>query len=543
MERQVQSIDDQKKVMLDMARMRNLEVVEVFEESQSAKAPGRPVFSQMIERIHKGEVQGILTWKLDRIARNPIDGGSIIWALQNGIIQKIITNDREYCPSDNVLLVSVEFGMANQFILDLSKNVKRGMNAKYEKGIRPTLTPLGYLNDKIEHTNIIDPERFPLIRKMWDFMLTGGYTPERIAQIASKEWGLTSRTTKRVMGKPVGRSMVYRIFKNPFYFGMIGEDGEVMQGSHEPMITKQEYDCVQKILGKNGNPRAYKRDFSFTGLLQCGECGCAITAEEKSKYRSSENRIKTYTYYHCTKKKMLLDGSRCPQKSLEKEALEAQISDFLGSIQISDRFLEWAKKWLLEQTGKEIEDRETICRNLKKKVESATKKLDNLIQLKISDPDSLSEEEFKNHKKAVISERNEAQIQLKKLDDRQDEWIDLTKKTFDFCQVAKEKFEKGTDREKRNILICIGSKLVLKDGKLDIKAKKVFQVLKKSVREEQEEMARFEPIENGEGTTKKAPFGAVCSRWLGRKDSNLRMTDSESVALPLGDSRIIQRRV
>jgi site-specific DNA recombinase len=167
--------------MQGMAKTRGIKIIEIFEESQSAKSPGRPKFSEMIERIHKGEAQGILTWKLDRLARNPIDGGNIIWMLQNGTLQRIVTSDREYYPHDNVLMMSVEFGMANQFILDLSKNVKRGMKAKYEKGIRPTLAPLGYLNDKIEHTIITDPERFSLIRKMWDLMLTGGYTPEKIA--------------------------------------------------------------------------------------------------------------------------------------------------------------------------------------------------------------------------------------------------------------------------------------------------------------------------------------------------------------------------
>ena len=174
--RQVQSIDDQKKVMLEIALMKNLEVVKIFEESQSAKAPGRPEFSKMLEEIRKGKAQGILAWKLDRIARNPIDGGSIIWMLQTGILQQIVTNDRDYFPNDNVLMMSVEFGMANQFILDLSKNVKRGMNAKYDKGIRPTLAPIGYRNNTVEKTVEADSERFPLVRKMWDMMLMGTYS-------------------------------------------------------------------------------------------------------------------------------------------------------------------------------------------------------------------------------------------------------------------------------------------------------------------------------------------------------------------------------
>lgn len=515
-DRQIQSIGDQSKAMQDIAKNREIEIVHTFEESQSAKSPGRSQFSEMIERIHNGEAQGILTWKLDRLARNPIDGGNIIWMLQNGIIQKIVTNDREYFPHDNVLMMSVEFGMANQFILDLSKNVKRGMGSKYDKGWRPTLVPLGYLNDKIEHTNIEDPERFHLIRKMWDLMLTGAYTPEKIAQIAARDWGLISRTTKKIQGKPIDRSMAYRIFKNVFYCGLIERDGVLVEASHTAMITKAEYDRVQKILGRKGNPRAYKRDFPFTGLMQCGECGCSITAEERSKYIVSEERVKTYTYYHCTKKKKLPDGSRCPQKSIEGALLEKQISEFLGSIRISNRFFEWAKKWLAQQTGQEILDRKTITANLQKKLKAVVSKLDNLIRLKISDPDLLDDGEFKSHKETLTEERAEIQRKLKEIDHRQDEWIDNAKGVLSFCQRAQQKFAEGSKEEKRIILACIGSKLILKDGKLTIEAKKIFQAVQKGSGLSDTQKKRFEPRESGEDKTKKASLESKNSNWLGR---------------------------
>lgn len=166
-DRQVLSIESQQSELKKLAERLNLEVVDILSESRSAKAPGRPVFDEMIKRIEKKEADGIICWKLDRLARNPIDGGKIIWLLQKGIIKHIQTHDRSYYPEDNVLLMSVEFGMANQFILDLSKNVKRGLRAKLEKGWRPNLAPLGYLNDKSKGKGkgeiIKDPERFDLV--------------------------------------------------------------------------------------------------------------------------------------------------------------------------------------------------------------------------------------------------------------------------------------------------------------------------------------------------------------------------------------------
>jgi len=199
-DRQVLSIESQITELKKLAERLNLEVVEVLTESQSAKSPGRPIFNEMIKKINQGKADGIICWKLDRLARNPIDGGQIIWILQKGIIKHIQTFDRSYYPEDNVLLMSVEFGMANQFILDLSKNVKRGLRTKLEKGWRPNLAPLGYLNSRTKGKGkneiIKDPERFDLIKKMWKLMLSGSYSPPKILKIANNKWALRTRNGK-----------------------------------------------------------------------------------------------------------------------------------------------------------------------------------------------------------------------------------------------------------------------------------------------------------------------------------------------------------
>ena len=134
-----------------------------------------------MQRLYRGEAAGIICWKLDRLARNPVDGGSIIWAIkQHGI--KVMTPAQSYArEDDNIILMYIEFGMAQKYVDDLSKNVKRGLKTKIENGWYPGVAPAGYLNhtDKLtgENTLIKDPERFPLIRRMWDLMLTGLYTP------------------------------------------------------------------------------------------------------------------------------------------------------------------------------------------------------------------------------------------------------------------------------------------------------------------------------------------------------------------------------
>src|ERR1035437_3507094 len=217
-DRQVQSIDDQINRLKELANSLGISIKEILTEAKSAKKPNcRPVFTNMLERIEKGEAQGILCWQINRLSRNPIDSGTLSWMLQQGALKCIQTMDRQYLPDDNVLLFSVESGMANQFIIDLKKNSMRGMVGKADRGWLPSRAPLGYLNDKLEHTIIEDPERFHLVRKMWDMMLTGNYTPPQIQEIANKERGFATPNTQRGGGVEIASSLIYRMFTNMFY--------------------------------------------------------------------------------------------------------------------------------------------------------------------------------------------------------------------------------------------------------------------------------------------------------------------------------------
>lgn len=180
-ERQVQSINDQVRVMKDLARDLDLTVVETISEARSAKEPhARSVFEELVQKIQAGDADGILTWKIDRLSRNPIDSATLQWLLQQEQIKSIQTVGREYLPEDNALIFSIESSMANQYIRDLSKNVKRGLKSKLDKGVCPKLAPLGYINTRSEMRgeNYItkDPERFHIIRKAWDLLLTGNHS-------------------------------------------------------------------------------------------------------------------------------------------------------------------------------------------------------------------------------------------------------------------------------------------------------------------------------------------------------------------------------
>ena len=137
-DKQVLSIDSQLNELKDLAKRNGIIIKpeDIYTESKSAKAPGRPIFAKMIARIQTGEIGGIVCWKLDRLYRNPIDMGALTWAVNDqGVI--ILTPQKSYTTVDNLMLY-LEGGMANQYILDLSRNVKRGLKTKAEMGWLPS---------------------------------------------------------------------------------------------------------------------------------------------------------------------------------------------------------------------------------------------------------------------------------------------------------------------------------------------------------------------------------------------------------------------
>jgi len=99
------------------------------------------------------------------------------------------------------------------------------------------------------------------------------------------------------------------------------------EGKHEKMITLEEYDRVQMLLGREGKPRPKTHEFAFTGSIRCGVCGCLYTAETKKKIIKKTGEIKEYTYYHCTRKTTKI---KCDQKkNIPVDDLELAIENEL----------------------------------------------------------------------------------------------------------------------------------------------------------------------------------------------------------------------
>ena len=103
----------------------------------------------MLSQLEDQGITGIVSWHPDRLARNSVDGGKIIYLLDQGIIQylKFPTFWFENTPQGR-FMISLSFSQAKYYVDSLSENVTRGMTQKAKRGRVSRQSQFGYLNDK-----------------------------------------------------------------------------------------------------------------------------------------------------------------------------------------------------------------------------------------------------------------------------------------------------------------------------------------------------------------------------------------------------------
>jgi site-specific DNA recombinase len=520
-DRQILSIDSQIDKSTEMAKALGIKLKEenIFTESKSAKVTNnRPGFKKMVDEIEKGKISGIISWHADRLSRNAIDSAILIDLMDRNKLIEIVTPGQTFrnTPFDKFMfmLSCTQAKMEND---KKAIDVKRGMAKAASKGNFPGVAPVGYINDKYlpkgqKHTSK-DPERFEIVRKMWDLMLTGTVTPLHVWKVATNEWGLTMRN-----GRKLSRNIIYWIFRNPFYAGSFEyprKSGNWHQGTYEPMITLEEYDRVQIILGKKGNPRPKSHIFEFTGMMRCGECYGSITAEIKTK-RPKNGKVHVYVYYHCTKRV----HKNCTQGSVEVDELKKQVAKEINSVEIPSEFHSYAMKWFRNENEKEAGSQKVVLGANQKGYDASVEKLSNLIDMRSGG--EISPEDFTKKQEQYLSEKNKFKKLLDGSDNRIDQWNQTSNEMLTFIEKAQERFKNGTLQTKRSILSTLGSNLIIKDKIISIDIEKSLFPMKKISIEVKAIKERLEPLNTLE---KQKQFEQMCDEnpmMCAQQGSNLR---------------------
>ena len=377
----------------------------------------------------------------DRLARNSVDGGKIIYLVDTGVIKELKFPTFWFDPTpQGKFMLSIAFSQSKYYVDNLSENIKRGHRNKVKDGIWPQMSPLGYLN--VKGGGIIpNIEMSPLIKKTFEAYATGNFTLREVRE-KFNALGLKTKSDKEL-----STSNYQNMLRNPIYTGLMRYNGEIHEGKHEPIITKKLFDTVQEVMSRKSKPKSKGlKDYLYRGFFRCGECGCFITTEQQ----------KGHNYLRCTKRK-----NPCEQKYVREEIITSQIQEEIKKVSLP---LDWAN-WMIEENRKdqssEIQSSEIFSQKTKDEISLLDTKVEKLMNLYLEN--GLSLDEYRDAKNKLVSSKQLLKEKLSDFEKKSHNRFELTDKFLKANIYNMELANEGIPEEILREFKKVGSNFQIKD--------------------------------------------------------------------------------
>ncbi len=310
------SIDAQKESVYEYCKNKGLKIIKEFIITESTIRGERKQYKEMLKFVaSRTKKTAIVVNCVDRLQRSYKDTPILDDLRKKGLIEVHFLKENLILSKDSrgidILFWNMCVLMANSYILSLSDNVRRSLEYNWSQGKWQSLAPIGYLNQKDKHGKsiiVIDEERAPIIKRLFEEYATGLHTAQSLLILACK-LGLTTKETYSEetpqRKKFISRTKIYEILRNPFYAGIMCVKGKLMPHIHGKIIDKKLYDKVQQIMDAKGmeseihkHQQKYKvKKFAFRGIVLCGRCHHLMSPDCKTKTNG-----KQYTYLRCYNK-------------------------------------------------------------------------------------------------------------------------------------------------------------------------------------------------------------------------------------------------
>lgn len=464
------SLEEQEAVIKDYITRCGMHLIDFFKETHSAKKGGmRKEYDRMMKYVSKFKKPiNIVVIFVDRAYRNLQD-----YALLDSLMQKN-PNLRLHIISDRVVLSDksspdekfmhlLSVGQATKYSQDLSIKVRFGNHQAVSRGFRPTNPPYGYRN--VTGKNIkayceVIEEEAQLIRTAFERYATGFYTIDTLLE----DMHVLGMKKK---GKLIGRSTLADILRNVFYIGKFVYKGQIFIGAHTPIIDKDLFYRVQRILSRHESTSTpIKHEFAYSMLIKCWY---------DKHYLVGYIKKGKYVYWRCYYKN---PKAECGNQQISEIELEKQLDEIFDNLYIAPEKVLKLRKDLLQMHNEKCYFTEKSVLQISEQITRAEKQRKVLIQKLIEG--IIDDMTYKEMKMEFDIKIDKLELERQKIKEAPKTFADYVENLLELCKDAPRLWRTASPLKKRELLKIVCSNLYMKDKKLLVELNSPFEELSKN---------------------------------------------------------------
>lgn len=394
------SLEAQEEYCATYAQHKGYNVLRTFiERGESAKTLKRTQLQLLTEftKQNSAEIDVLIVYKLDRLSRNQRDTLNFFYEFNlMGIRIESVTENIDETP-EGKFITSIISAQAEYDNNKKSRRVKDVMKKAVQEGRWCWKAPTGYhfKNDQFRKPLLYPSEQSNFIKEAFNLIEQGFYSQKEVTEILSRK------------GFKVSTQTMNKILHNPIYAGLIRTEWypELIEGIHEPLISRETFFNVQKILLGEKPSIAPKRkdnpEFPLRGFLLCPECNSPLTAS------LCQGKNKKIAYYWCWRNNCI--------PMIQKDVIENQFSDYLSNIQPKPEIMELVEYHLVQHWKEKNQHYKNQLKRDKSQLTELKDMKDNLVKklLKgVIDDETYKEQVESIQKEILILQENISQEKI-----------------------------------------------------------------------------------------------------------------------------------
>ncbi len=290
----------------------------------------RPALQELLEDIKQKKIDIILAYKIDRLTRSPKDFYQMIELFDKYNVDFISITERfdTSTPAGrllrNIMLTFAQFERELVSERTKDKMLERARKGMYNGGF----APFGYRRE--DKKLFVDKKEAEIINIIFEKYL-------EFSSLGTLRNFLLEQNIKNRQGNPFLKPALANLLRNPVYAGKVQLNNQIYQGIHQPIVSEELFELVQKAHKRRIRKFRIYRDFLFGGLVTCGKCGSKMTTSFVNKH--PQGKLRRYYYYRCTSTHHK-GWQECPVKQVSADRLEKYILENLERISLDQDYID-----------------------------------------------------------------------------------------------------------------------------------------------------------------------------------------------------------